>query len=124
MEQAWSHSPAWGWGLPREGLSEPQLCPPRTEAQQEVGSTGPKHQAGWHPQRAEPTPAPLALMEVRFLAATSGGCPPLPFRSRTRCLPQATHSPSGLSAFGCWAPQAWPLCSLSLWPPRSLWHKR
>lgn len=79
MEQAWSHSPAWGWGLPREGLSEPQLCPPRTEAQQEVGSTGPKHQAGWHPQRAEPTPAPLALMEVRFLAATSGGCPPPPF---------------------------------------------
>lgn len=67
----------------------------------------------------------LTLSAMCLLAAASEGCSPrpLPFRSSSPCLPQATHSPSGPLTSGAGPLRPGPP-ALRVHAPGSLWHKQ
>lgn len=67
----------------------------------------------------------LTLSAMCLLAAASAGCSPrpLPFRSSSPCLPQATHSPSGPLTSGAGPLRPGPP-ALRVHAPGSLWHKQ
>lgn len=95
MKTGYPNRLSWGWGLPEEDAQSPR-SPPRAKAQWEVGSAGPTR-LELASLRTEPTPAPLALMGVCFLAAISKGCSPRPLPFQNPPLPispsSGNHSP-------------------------------